>query len=203
MVTPAEKRDPNKYCEFHADTGHNTDECMQLRKQIDEMIKSGEEDGTEGPMIIKAEIRAYWGKYVTNVKQNMDISTIPYVHIYTHLKAYEPHAKKTVKKPGGSLTSIVETTGLCTDYNNMFQTNHEDAYYSDGIEGPKSAVAIPCQLCHPSSATNNPVNEVHSNDNQIFDNYQLSQEMHQVEHFDSDAETEIDRPIRSPFHISS
>ncbi|GJS40413.1 reverse transcriptase domain-containing protein [Tanacetum coccineum] len=40
MVTPAEKKDPNKYYEFHADTGHNTDECMQLRKQIDEMIKS-------------------------------------------------------------------------------------------------------------------------------------------------------------------
>ncbi|GJW38227.1 hypothetical protein Tco_0064072 [Tanacetum coccineum] len=31
----------NKYCEFHSDTGHNTDECMQLRKQIDEMIKAG------------------------------------------------------------------------------------------------------------------------------------------------------------------
>ncbi|GKE41806.1 reverse transcriptase domain-containing protein [Tanacetum coccineum] len=41
MVTPAEKRDPNKYCEFHADTGHNMGECMQLRKQIEEMIKSG------------------------------------------------------------------------------------------------------------------------------------------------------------------
>ncbi|GKB06437.1 reverse transcriptase domain-containing protein [Tanacetum coccineum] len=41
MVTFTEKRDPNKYCEFHADTGHSTDECMQLRKQIDEMIKSG------------------------------------------------------------------------------------------------------------------------------------------------------------------
>ncbi|GJZ99604.1 hypothetical protein Tco_0672155 [Tanacetum coccineum] len=41
MVTSAEKRDPNKYCEFHADTGHSTDECMQLRKQIDEMIKVG------------------------------------------------------------------------------------------------------------------------------------------------------------------
>ncbi|GJY22651.1 hypothetical protein Tco_0396309 [Tanacetum coccineum] len=41
MVTPTEKRDPNKYCEFHADTCHSTDECMQLRKQIDEMIKAG------------------------------------------------------------------------------------------------------------------------------------------------------------------
>ncbi|GKA41958.1 reverse transcriptase domain-containing protein, partial [Tanacetum coccineum] len=41
MVTPVEKRDPTKYCEFHSDTGHNTNECMQLRKQIDEMIKAG------------------------------------------------------------------------------------------------------------------------------------------------------------------
>ncbi|GJY33026.1 hypothetical protein Tco_0417495 [Tanacetum coccineum] len=41
MVTPAEKRDSNKYCEFHADTGHSTDECMQLRKHIDELIKAG------------------------------------------------------------------------------------------------------------------------------------------------------------------
>ncbi|GKB69478.1 reverse transcriptase domain-containing protein [Tanacetum coccineum] len=35
------RRDPNKYCEFHADTGHSMDKCMQLRKQINEMIKSG------------------------------------------------------------------------------------------------------------------------------------------------------------------
>ncbi|GJR18232.1 reverse transcriptase domain-containing protein [Tanacetum coccineum] len=41
MVTPTEKRDPNKYCEFHVDTRHSMDECMQLRKQIDEMITSG------------------------------------------------------------------------------------------------------------------------------------------------------------------
>ncbi|GJZ29780.1 reverse transcriptase domain-containing protein, partial [Tanacetum coccineum] len=81
MVTPAEKRDPNKYCEFHADTGHSTDECMQLRKQIDEMIKAvakqkvtqsfspkttisfpplGDEDGMEGPMIIEAEIGGHF-----------------------------------------------------------------------------------------------------------------------------------------------
>ncbi|GJY71168.1 retrovirus-related pol polyprotein from transposon TNT 1-94 [Tanacetum coccineum] len=50
---------------------------------------------------------AYWGKYVTNVKQNMDISTTSYVQIYTHLKAYEPHAKKTLKKQEQS-ESIVD-----------------------------------------------------------------------------------------------
>ncbi|GKA20400.1 hypothetical protein Tco_0700389, partial [Tanacetum coccineum] len=50
---------------------------------------------------------AYWGKYVTNVKQNMDISTTSYVQIYTHLKAYEPHAKKTLKKQEQS-KSIVD-----------------------------------------------------------------------------------------------
>nr|GEV09526.1 reverse transcriptase domain-containing protein [Tanacetum cinerariifolium] len=36
MVTPVEKRSSNKFCEFHNDKGHNTDECVQLRKQIEE-----------------------------------------------------------------------------------------------------------------------------------------------------------------------
>ncbi|GKC20360.1 hypothetical protein Tco_1022510, partial [Tanacetum coccineum] len=75
---------------------------------------------------------------------------------------------------------------------NMFQANHEDAYDSDVDEGPNAAVAFMANLSS-TSATNNQVNEVHSNDNQIFDNvdYQI-QEMHQEEHLDSDAETEID-----------
>ncbi|GJX70520.1 retrovirus-related pol polyprotein from transposon TNT 1-94 [Tanacetum coccineum] len=81
---------------------------------------------------------------------------------------------------------------------NMFQANHEDAYDSDVDEadvdeGPNAAVVFMANLSS-TSATNSQVNEVHSNDNQIFDNvdYQLSQEMHQEEHLDSDAETEID-----------
>ncbi|GJT09856.1 hypothetical protein Tco_0856898 [Tanacetum coccineum] len=67
-----------------------------------------------------------------------------------------------------------------------------DAYDSTWMK-PNAAVAFMANLSS-TSATNNPVNEVHSNDNQIFDNvdYQLSQEMHQEEHLDSDAETEID-----------
>ncbi|GJU70691.1 uncharacterized mitochondrial protein-like protein [Tanacetum coccineum] len=75
---------------------------------------------------------------------------------------------------------------------NMFQANHEVAYDSDVDEGPNAAVAFMANLSS-TSATNNPVNEVHSNDNQIFNNvdYQI-QEMHQEEHLDSDAETEIE-----------
>nr|GEU95504.1 hypothetical protein [Tanacetum cinerariifolium] len=32
MVTPIEKRSSNKFCDFHNDKGHNTEECMQLKK---------------------------------------------------------------------------------------------------------------------------------------------------------------------------
>ncbi|GJZ07179.1 hypothetical protein Tco_0540972 [Tanacetum coccineum] len=207
---------------------------------------------------------AYWGKYVTNVKQNMDISTTPYVQIYTHLKAYEPHAKKTLKKQEQS-TSIVDPlayvahttsapalsspstpspqptaqspndalmatmtqianllSGFQKQFpptNNQLRTssnsrthatvhdghivtepvqrkalaNHRKAYDSDVDEGPNAAVAFMANLSS-TSATNSQVNEVHSNNNAICDNVhdQLSQEMHQDEHLDSDAETEID-----------
>ncbi|GJT33390.1 hypothetical protein Tco_0923809 [Tanacetum coccineum] len=86
MTTPIEKRNNNKFCEFHEEVGHNTDECMHLKRQIEELIKAGklshpwqrvarqkitqsfspdleisfpplrDEDGAEGPMIIEAEI---------------------------------------------------------------------------------------------------------------------------------------------------
>ncbi|GJV55726.1 hypothetical protein Tco_1456731 [Tanacetum coccineum] len=41
MTTPVEKRNANKFCEFHGEVEHNTDECMHLRKQIEEMLKAG------------------------------------------------------------------------------------------------------------------------------------------------------------------
>nr|GEV71311.1 reverse transcriptase domain-containing protein [Tanacetum cinerariifolium] len=49
MVTPVEKRNGSKFCDFHNDKGHNTDECMQLKKQI-------EDHGTEGPLVIEVEV---------------------------------------------------------------------------------------------------------------------------------------------------
>ncbi|GJS95091.1 hypothetical protein Tco_0802059 [Tanacetum coccineum] len=41
MTTPVEKRNANKFCEFHVEVGHNTDECNHLRKQIEDMLKAG------------------------------------------------------------------------------------------------------------------------------------------------------------------
>nr|XP_043630267.1 uncharacterized protein LOC122601583 [Erigeron canadensis] len=35
------RRDKDKYCDFHNDTGHDTNSCMQLKKAIDEVIKTG------------------------------------------------------------------------------------------------------------------------------------------------------------------
>ncbi|GJR02505.1 hypothetical protein Tco_0525489 [Tanacetum coccineum] len=84
MVTPAEKRDPNKYYEFHADTGHSTNECMQLRRQIEEMIKSGEEDETEGPMIIEAEIG---GHFIHRIYVDRGASSeVLYEHCFVRLR---------------------------------------------------------------------------------------------------------------------
>ncbi|GKB56580.1 reverse transcriptase domain-containing protein [Tanacetum coccineum] len=41
MVTPVEKRSSNKFCDFHNDKGHSTDECVQLKKQIEELVRAG------------------------------------------------------------------------------------------------------------------------------------------------------------------
>ncbi|GKA41613.1 hypothetical protein Tco_0734273 [Tanacetum coccineum] len=41
MVTTVEKRSSNKFCDFHNDKGHSTDECMQLKKQIEEWARVG------------------------------------------------------------------------------------------------------------------------------------------------------------------
>ncbi|GFZ10151.1 hypothetical protein Acr_21g0007500 [Actinidia rufa] len=41
IKTDPQKRNRNKYCEFHRDHGHNTENCFQLREQIADLIKRG------------------------------------------------------------------------------------------------------------------------------------------------------------------
>nr|GFC94239.1 hypothetical protein [Tanacetum cinerariifolium] len=76
---------------------------------------------------------------------------------------------------------------------NIFEVSHEDAYNSDVDEGPHAAAAFMANLSSTSGingATISHVNEVHTNDNQIFDNvnHLLAHEMHQEEHLDSDVD---------------
>ncbi|KAK1384010.1 hypothetical protein POM88_021745 [Heracleum sosnowskyi] len=42
MKMPDYKKNGNKYCDYHPDKGHNTDECYHLKKLIEKMIKEGE-----------------------------------------------------------------------------------------------------------------------------------------------------------------
>ena len=41
MKTDPTKRELTKYCEFHRDHGHRTDDCIHLRKEIKYLIRRG------------------------------------------------------------------------------------------------------------------------------------------------------------------
>ena len=41
LSTSSRKHDPKKYCRFHKDHDHYTDECHDLKKQIEELIQRG------------------------------------------------------------------------------------------------------------------------------------------------------------------
>nr|GEV55212.1 reverse transcriptase domain-containing protein [Tanacetum cinerariifolium] len=66
MATPIEKRSSNKFCDFYNDKGHSTDECMQLKKQIEELVRAGKlshlikeiKQGREQPKTGKKETAA-------------------------------------------------------------------------------------------------------------------------------------------------
>ncbi|GAV65270.1 hypothetical protein CFOL_v3_08785, partial [Cephalotus follicularis] len=41
LRSPAERRDIEKYCQYHRDHGYDTEECRQLKNQIEDLIRRG------------------------------------------------------------------------------------------------------------------------------------------------------------------
>nr|GEV69024.1 hypothetical protein [Tanacetum cinerariifolium] len=41
LIRTPEKQNLNKFCDYHGDRGHNTNDCYQLKKQIEEVVASG------------------------------------------------------------------------------------------------------------------------------------------------------------------
>nr|GEU80010.1 reverse transcriptase domain-containing protein [Tanacetum cinerariifolium] len=113
MVTPVEKRSSNKFCDFHNDKGHSTDECMQLKKQIEELmrggklshlikeIKHGPSSGTEGSLVIEAEMGGHMIHHMyVDGSSSMEIL---YKHCFNRLR---PKIKSQMVPATTSLTGF-------------------------------------------------------------------------------------------------
>ncbi|GKE19092.1 reverse transcriptase domain-containing protein [Tanacetum coccineum] len=63
MIGPTENQNKNKSCEFYGDKGHNTDECIHLRKQIEEVEISfpplANSNRQENSIVIDAEVEGH------------------------------------------------------------------------------------------------------------------------------------------------
>nr|GEY05241.1 reverse transcriptase domain-containing protein [Tanacetum cinerariifolium] len=82
----------------------------------------------------------YWAKYVTNLKNNKDISATTYVELYTYLKSYEPHPMKTLNKQEQS-SSIIKALG------NIGNTGTRGTQSYGQVTDNKGKLVI-CYKCH-------------------------------------------------------
>ncbi|GJZ97985.1 hypothetical protein Tco_0670438 [Tanacetum coccineum] len=111
MVTPVEKRSSNKFFDFYNDKGHITDECMQLKKQIEELVRAGNlshlikkiKQGRDQPKVGKKEVPAK--------DKSMEIYMIQPWHRMTRHKVTQSF-ERVSKITFPSLTTSSGTEGL-------------------------------------------------------------------------------------------
>nr|GEX90625.1 putative reverse transcriptase domain, ribonuclease H-like domain, aspartic peptidase domain protein [Tanacetum cinerariifolium] len=68
----------------------------------------------------------YWSKYVTSGKNVKNLSTDSYIDLYTHLRSYEEHALKKLKKQEQSSTTMKRIANLLSGFQKQFPpTNNQ------------------------------------------------------------------------------
>ncbi|GAV89350.1 hypothetical protein CFOL_v3_32767, partial [Cephalotus follicularis] len=101
MRSPAEKRNIEKYCLYHRDHGHDTEECRQLKNQIEDLIWKGHLRKLSTEMLprqegIKGEKRLLGNKSSSSSSKNPEVSSTPSLG-GSHLVA----TTKMLEKPTG------------------------------------------------------------------------------------------------------
>nr|GFB54624.1 hypothetical protein [Tanacetum cinerariifolium] len=86
---------------------------------------------------------------------------------------------------------------LALTITNLFEANHEDAYYSDVDEGPHASAAFMANLISTggiNGLSSSHINEVQISDDSFFSDvsYPLAQEMQQEEHLNSEVDLVLD-----------
>ncbi|GJR16173.1 retrovirus-related pol polyprotein from transposon TNT 1-94 [Tanacetum coccineum] len=126
-------------------------------------------------------LSAYWGKYVTNVKQNMDYLNTTYCSDLYSSQSHEPHAKKTSQETGAVYNIFreapVNVGNTCAreQEGDMLPTAEEKDMLLEmhrtqtWKKPPMPAVRFHGQKTVLStSATNNPVNEKDLSGDQVY-----------------------------------
>ncbi|GKA62872.1 reverse transcriptase domain-containing protein [Tanacetum coccineum] len=108
MVTLVEKRSSNKFCDFYNDKGHNTDECMKLKKHIKELVRAGKlshlikeiKQGRDLPKVGKKEVLAK--------DKSMAIYMIQPWHRMTRSRNWRAHDLRMYVDGGSSMEVLYE-----------------------------------------------------------------------------------------------
>nr|GEW36227.1 hypothetical protein [Tanacetum cinerariifolium] len=90
---------------------------------------------------------SYWSKYVTSVKNVKNLSTDSYIDLYTHLRSYEEHALKKLKKQEQSF-SVVDPLAY------LVKTTHQQA-------PTHSTTTSPSQLTPALASTSSSTTQSH------------------------------------------
>jgi len=74
IMTPLEKRRQDRFCEFHGEAGHVTNECFSLRNAIEDMVAQGKMQ--QFVMRQQAEVNMVGGPSHSKKRRSREVNTL-------------------------------------------------------------------------------------------------------------------------------